>query len=75
MDESKCRFCVIVILGYSIVTDDILFLLTCLKIVDIDYCADSPCVNGECEDLPERFECHCDPGWEGTTCDEGIYIY
>lgn len=52
-----------------------LSFLTYLTIVDIDYCVGSPCVNGECKELTDRFNCQCEAGWKGTTCDEGIYIY
>jgi len=37
--------------------------------VDIDDCADAPCVNGVCEDRENGFACVCDPAFEGRLCD------
>jgi len=41
--------------------------------VDIDSCADSPCVPGsQCIDQPDGFLCECAPGTRGALCDEVI---
>ena len=40
--------------------------------VDIDECASSPCEFGTCEDLVNRYQCVCAPGYEGTDCDVEI---
>ncbi|XP_038066489.1 uncharacterized protein LOC119736548 [Patiria miniata] len=34
----------------------------------IDECASSPCRNGTCVDMLNRFECRCDPGTTGQFC-------
>ena len=33
-------------------------------------CADSPCVNGTCNDGVKEFTCDCDEGFYGKTCSE-----
>ena len=36
---------------------------------EINECASNPCRNGaSCEDLVNRFKCHCTPEYEGETC-------
>ena len=40
--------------------------------IEIDECESSPCVNGDCQDGPNRYECLCYPGWTGTTCEVDI---
>ncbi|WP_437497765.1 calcium-binding EGF-like domain-containing protein [Sorangium sp. So ce1099] len=37
--------------------------------VDVDECASSPCVNGDCADGQNQYTCSCNAGWEGTRCD------
>ena len=37
--------------------------------VDIDECAESPCVFGTCEDHVNEYQCSCDPGYEGVDCE------
>ncbi|KAL8587757.1 hypothetical protein ACOMHN_020975 [Nucella lapillus] len=37
--------------------------------LEVDDCAGSPCVNGQCLDLLNAFQCVCDPGFEGELCD------
>ncbi|MFY9824868.1 MAG: calcium-binding EGF-like domain-containing protein [Thermoanaerobaculia bacterium] len=37
--------------------------------IDIDECASSPCVNGDCTDHVNGYSCTCPPGWTGTNCD------
>ena len=36
---------------------------------DINECASSPCVNGECEDGIDMFNCACNDGFEGDLCE------
>ena len=40
------------------------------EFVDIDYCYDSPCVNGECVDLQDGYQCNCEEGWTGQNCQD-----
>ncbi len=40
--------------------------------IDTDDCADSPCVNGECIDGVNSYQCTCKPGYEGRNCEKGI---
>jgi hypothetical protein len=42
-------------------------------VLDIDECASSPCINGECVDKVNGYTCVCDAGWTGTLCDVGQY--
>lgn len=50
------------------------FTMQCKNLhdVDIDECASSPCVNGECVDKVNGFTCDCKDGWQGDYCDEDI---
>ncbi len=36
--------------------------------VNINECLENPCVNGECFDRRDGFECHCFAGYTGTYC-------
>ena len=38
---------------------------------DINECESSPCLNGECIDGENKYECVCHPGWTGPNCGEG----
>ncbi len=39
---------------------------------EIDECDSSPCLNGQCEDQVNGYDCICQPGWTGTLCDVGL---
>ena len=39
---------------------------------DIDDCFTKPCVHGICEDQVDGFICLCEPGFNGTLCDNNI---
>ena len=41
---------------------------------DIDECGSNPCVNGQCQDGINQYQCMCDPGWTGVNCDVGTYF-
>ncbi len=36
----------------------------------VDFCAESPCVNGTCTNGADGFVCTCETGYSGTICDE-----
>lgn len=42
---------------------------------DIDECASSPCLFGNCTDRVNRYVCNCVPGYTGFICDTGTCIY
>ena len=49
-------------------------LETVVVVVDIDECASSPCMANSttnCTDLVDAFQCHCEPGYNGTVCEIG----
>ena len=49
---------------------DLLFLLYCLE--ELNECESGPCGdNGNCTDLVNGFNCTCDPGYTGDTCEIG----
>ena len=49
------------------------FLRYLLK-TDIDDCSSHPCKNnGTCRDRVNRFNCNCEPGFNGTQCETGKY--
>lgn len=37
--------------------------------LEIDECADDPCVNGDCTDQVAGYACACLPGYEGSNCE------
>ena len=42
--------------------------------LDIDECLSSPCnANAQCQNLDNKWQCACNEGWTGTTCDQGIW--
>ena len=41
--------------------------------VDINDCFHSPCVNGDCVDLQDGYQCNCEEGWTGQNCDGIIF--
>ncbi|XP_038063463.1 protein crumbs-like isoform X2 [Patiria miniata] len=40
--------------------------------VDIDECSPNPCLNGNCENLDNMYNCVCYPGFNGTNCEINI---
>ena len=40
--------------------------------INIDECETTGCVNGECTDLVDAFQCDCYPGWTGARCEMDI---
>ena len=44
---------------------------------DVDECTtSSPCLHGgTCNNTAGSYECFCTPQWNGTNCDEGIYLF
>ncbi|XP_022085321.1 protein crumbs-like isoform X2 [Acanthaster planci] len=39
---------------------------------DFDECSLNPCLNGECENLDNNYQCTCSPGFNGTNCEMNI---
>ncbi len=40
--------------------------------VDVDECASSPCLHGNCSDALGGYSCACDTGYQGETCDVDV---
>ena len=40
--------------------------------INIDECADDPCLHGDCIDMVAAFQCNCHPGWQGENCEVEI---
>ena len=38
----------------------------------VDHCASNDCVNGQCFNGADTYECVCDQGWTGALCDENV---
>ena len=56
---------------FNIPSDILLIQVTFLS--DTDDCASEPCVEtGICEDKVDGFICLCEPGFNGTLCDNNI---
>jgi hypothetical protein len=48
-------------------------LEVCYTVPPTDHCADDPCENGgTCENTPDAFTCHCQPGYTGDRCQTPI---
>ena len=45
---------------------------SCLPI-EIDECTSTPCIHGECNNELNMYSCTCDDGYDGDTCENGIY--
>ena len=44
--------------------------------LDIDVCvSEAPCVNGECIDLRQGYQCNCRSGWTGQRCNGNIAYF
>ena len=50
----------------------VFFTVVFWHFADIDECESGPCVNGDCVDGINHWECLCQPGWTGTACDIGM---
>ena len=44
-------------------------------LVETDECVSSPCLNGNCTDQLNSFECNCEPGYTGSNCDGKFYPF
>lgn len=43
-----------------------------LYVLDSSWCQDpSPCLNGNCADVGDNFNCSCEDGFEGDRCEIG----
>ena len=40
-----------------------------MYLIDFNECLSNPCVNGECVDLQDGYQCNCEEGWTGQNCD------
>ena len=36
--------------------------------LDVDVCSQIECINGVCEEVNGIYQCTCNTGWEGLTC-------
>ena len=58
---------------YSQLFQILLYVTGVLCQENVNECASSPCLNnGLCIDLPQRFECECQAGFQGTLCEINI---
>ena len=37
-------------------------------VLDVDVCSQIECINGVCEEVNGIYQCTCNTGWEGLTC-------
>ena len=45
-----------------------------ISLLDIDECIPEPCQNnGTCTDQINGYECQCDPGFNGTNCENSKF--
>jgi hypothetical protein len=61
---------------------DLYFLKTCeindcslfilIHSIDLDSCKSNPCINGDCKDKLDGFECQCHYGFYGEMCDGNV---
>ena len=49
-------------------------MLYVLYILGTNQCASSPCVNGNCINQGESYQCRCKNGYEGKNCDKSKFI-
>ena len=43
--------------------------------LDVDDCSPNPCVNGQCIDGVNSYECECTPGYRGKNCETSKRFY
>ena len=66
------------ILVVKVFIDDIFFVSQQVTILtqndvlaDIDECLSSPCIFGTCQNKVNSFQCSCESGYDGDTCQNG----